>query len=102
MFQDHLEVCLKFPIGCILNCGENGIPRNMMEDHVTTLCPNAEHLCPFSFHGCVFKVSCLFFVCLSFCVRVIAKLTISLSPRVSYGSRHVNVVLTFESVDEIL
>jgi len=27
----------------------------MMEKHVTTHCPKAEHLCPFSCHGCQFK-----------------------------------------------
>jgi len=27
----------------------------MMEEHVTTHCPKAEHLCPFSCHGCQFK-----------------------------------------------
>ncbi|KAJ7365562.1 TNF receptor-associated factor 3 [Desmophyllum pertusum] len=53
--KDHLEVCFKFPISCILNCGKEDIPRDMMEEHVTTQCPKAEHLCPFSDHGCDFK-----------------------------------------------
>ncbi|KAJ7361786.1 hypothetical protein OS493_014427 [Desmophyllum pertusum] len=53
--KDHLEVCFKFPISCILNCGKEDIPRDMMEEHVTTQCPKAEHLCPFSVHGCDFK-----------------------------------------------
>lgn len=44
------------PIQCFLNCGEEGIPRDMMEDHVTTRCLKAEHLYPFSVHGCEFKV----------------------------------------------
>ena len=60
LFQDHLDVCLKFPVSCILNCGQIDIPRDMMEDHVTTHCVKAEHLCPFSIHGCDFKVSSLF------------------------------------------
>ena len=30
-----------------------------MEEHVTTQCSKAEHLCPFSCHGCEFKVSLL-------------------------------------------
>ena len=59
-FQDHLEICLKFPIGCVLNCGQDAIPRDMMEEHVATHCPNAVHLCPFSIHGCDFKVSFFF------------------------------------------
>ncbi|XP_027055610.1 TNF receptor-associated factor 3-like, partial [Pocillopora damicornis] len=53
--KEHLNVCLKFPIQCFLNCGEEGIPRDMMEEHVSTRCLKAEHLCPFSFHGCEFK-----------------------------------------------
>jgi len=53
--KDHLEVCLNFPISCILSCGKEDIPRGMMEEHVTTHCPKAEHLCPFSCHGCEFK-----------------------------------------------
>ncbi|PFX22552.1 TNF receptor-associated factor 3-like [Stylophora pistillata] len=53
--KDHLEVCPKFPIQCILNCGEEGIPRDTMQEHVTTQCLEAEHLCLFSIHGCEFK-----------------------------------------------
>lgn len=53
--KDHLNVCLKIPTQCILNCGEEGIPKDAMEEHVTTHCPKAEHLCPFSIHGCAFK-----------------------------------------------
>ncbi|KAL9953814.1 hypothetical protein ACROYT_G041280 [Oculina patagonica] len=53
--KDHLEVCLKFPIDCILCCGQEAIPRDMMEEHVTTECPKAEVLCPFTLHGCDFK-----------------------------------------------
>ena len=52
-----MDVCLKFPISCVLDCGKEDIPRGMMEEHVTTQCPKAEHLCPFSCHGCEFKVS---------------------------------------------
>lgn len=50
-----MDVCPKFPIQCSLNCGEEGIPRDTMEEHVTTFCLKAEHLCPFSVHGCEFK-----------------------------------------------
>ena len=50
-------MCLKFPIACILSCGREDIPRDVMAEHVTTHCPKAEHLCPFSVHGCDFKVS---------------------------------------------
>ncbi|XP_027055627.1 TNF receptor-associated factor 3-like [Pocillopora damicornis] len=53
--KDHLDVCPKFPIHCFLNCGEKGIPRDMMEEHMTKRCLKAEHLCPFSVHGCEFK-----------------------------------------------
>ncbi|PFX22535.1 TNF receptor-associated factor 5 [Stylophora pistillata] len=53
--KDHLDVCLKFPIQCILNCGEEGIPRDKMDEHVTTCCPKAQYLCPFSVHGCESK-----------------------------------------------
>ena len=56
-FQNHQEVCLKFPIECELKCGQDNIPRDMMEDHVTTHCPKAEHLCPFSGQGCHYRVS---------------------------------------------
>ncbi|XP_068731080.1 TNF receptor-associated factor 3-like [Montipora capricornis] len=53
--KDHLEICPKFPISCIFNCGQEGIPRDTMNEHVITHCPNAEHSCPFSIHGCEFK-----------------------------------------------
>ncbi|XP_078351596.1 TNF receptor-associated factor 3-like isoform X1 [Oculina patagonica] len=53
--KDHLEVCLQFTIACIQNCGKEDIPRDMMAEHLTTHCPKAEHLCPFSVHGCDFK-----------------------------------------------
>ena len=58
--KDHLEGCLKFPIDCILCCGKEAIPRDMMEEHVTTECPKAEVICPFTLHGCNFKVSICF------------------------------------------
>lgn len=53
--KDHLEVCLKFPIDCVLHCGKENIPRDMMEEHMTTQCPKMEVLCPFSPRGCDFK-----------------------------------------------
>lgn len=53
--EDHLEICPKFPIGCILNCGQEDIPRDMMNEHVTIHCPKSERPCPFSIHGCEFK-----------------------------------------------
>ncbi|XP_078349700.1 TNF receptor-associated factor 3-like isoform X2 [Oculina patagonica] len=40
--KDHLEMCLKFPINCILSCGKEAIPRDTMAEHVTTHCPMAE------------------------------------------------------------
>lgn len=41
----------------MLHCGKETIPRDMMEKHMTTQCPKTEVLCPFSPHGCDFKVS---------------------------------------------
>ena len=48
---------------CKLKCGQDNIPREMMEEHVTTLCPKAEHLCPFSCQGCHYRVSIIFSLC---------------------------------------
>jgi len=45
--KDHLEICLKFPISCILSCGKEDIPRGMMEEHVTTHCPK-QNICVLS------------------------------------------------------
>ena len=55
---------MKFPIDCILCCGKESIPRDMMEEHVTTECPKAEVICPFTLHGCNFKVSICFLLIL--------------------------------------
>ena len=41
----------------MLHCGKETIPRDKMEEHMTTQCPNMEVVCPFSPHGCDFKVS---------------------------------------------
>lgn len=57
LFQDHLQVCLKLPTACHLHCGKEAIPRDMMEEHLNKECPKAEVLCPFTPHGCYFKVS---------------------------------------------
>ncbi|XP_068739885.1 TNF receptor-associated factor 3-like [Montipora capricornis] len=53
--KDHLEICRKFPVTCHSLCGKQAIPRDMLDDHMTTECPEAEVLCPFSAHGCEFK-----------------------------------------------
>ena len=50
-------MCLKFPMDCTLHCGKEAIPRDMMEEHMNSHCPKMEMLCPFSPHGCDFKVS---------------------------------------------
>ncbi|XP_074632134.1 TNF receptor-associated factor 3-like [Acropora palmata] len=53
--KDHLDFCRKLPESCPLLCGKEAIPRDMLDDHLTMECPQAEVRCPFSIHGCEFK-----------------------------------------------
>lgn len=53
--KDHFKTCTKFPINCILSCGKEAIPRDLMKDHMTVECPNSEVPCHFTLYGCKFK-----------------------------------------------
>lgn len=54
--QEHEEVyCRRFPLGCPNSCGEEEIPREEMDSHLSKKCPMSEVTCPYAKAGCPFQ-----------------------------------------------
>ena len=53
--QDHLPKCKKYPLDCPNNCGERGIERQHLQNHLH-YCPLEVIDCEFDYAGCKEKV----------------------------------------------
>lgn len=55
MMEAHYDECRQFRIECTNNCGAKDIPREMLQNHLDTECPEAMAKCPFFEAGCPFE-----------------------------------------------
>ncbi|KAL9958446.1 hypothetical protein ACROYT_G035458 [Oculina patagonica] len=53
--EEHNKTCPRLPLSCPEGCGEVGIPRNSIADHLQNHCALAQVVCPYKNSGCLFK-----------------------------------------------
>ena len=52
--NEHNRNCSKYPLSCA-NCGESGIPRDRLNEHLEKICLRTEIDCPFNAFGCSYE-----------------------------------------------
>ena len=56
LFDNHRDMCARFPLECPNVCPAGTIPREELQNHLENVCPNSIIKCSFREFGCMFEV----------------------------------------------